>query len=246
MKRLLLIIGTITSMALSMERPEPDYFGRIPNDILGIILDFVTHQNSPDTKFENLKDMFIYQRVNKRWRHIINIKEKLPLILAQEKEIVDACYTDDFNNYNIAKRIYGLVRSHKLDADKESLIYDKKLGCALQRNALVWLFNFCKQDKDNIIARQLYHINLDDNFAIYPITWTVYTDASASRQLIKFFYKNNNAVQEQLKNALEMKEAFDKHQPNKPVTNRSFYGIIFQSTDLINADLPHLTQDELE
>lgn len=227
MKHLLLILGTITAMAFGMEQQQKqiDYFGLITNDIAKVILNFIADQDNHDTQLtlENLQNLLICRQFNKRFCYLTNTK--VQTLLKAEEALVAMHYKEDYSQKSSAKNINVLnnilsCSEKQIDAIYDSLSDNKKLGCALQRNLLVYIFDFFKKNPTKITL-PLYYTFIYYDFdptkitarKIYPITWAVYADAHESQKLLTSMGSNNTLLECQLKIARIEKREFDHIKP---------------------------------
>lgn len=218
-----IILLAMANATYCMEKSElKDYFGLIPNDIANVILNFITDQNNHDTQLtlENFKNLLICRRFNKRFCHLVDTK--VQTFLGSEKALVNRHYEEDYSQKSIAKNINVLENilnysEKQIDTIYNSLSDNKKLGCALQRNLLLYIFDFFKKNPTKITSPFYYALNATEKITheIYPITWAVYTDAHESQNLLTSMYSNDTLLESQSLIALIKKQSFNNIQPIK-------------------------------
>lgn len=178
------------------------------------IITHIGHQDCLETKFENLQILLKCGQVNKTWRHVV--AQFYERILQRENRIVDEWQEWDYEQVAHLKNIAYAPIEHKWGEytfrSSRSLEEDRMLGCAVQRNLLVWLHNFFSLSADRL-TRNFYcaHTN-NDYHMIAPCTWAIYKSATVSLQLITAMAQDKEAFKKNIADAQQSKELFDSYE----------------------------------
>lgn len=206
MVEIMLMVLLLTSLLWAIDH--------VPADVLKQIVCYVADQHDCETAYSNIQSLMRLMRVNKKFYALS--KGEYKRLLAEQTDLVNKEYENDFERYNTSKNIC----TYRDDActivnytyqKSERDIQSKKIACAIQRPCLVWLCHALSTYPANAHI-PIYHNYLRDHpdNRILPITWAVYMNSEGAQQIISCFYENKTDCAYYTEQALHTKPLFDQ------------------------------------